>query len=129
MHYNYDKFRLRWRFNYADKHSRYGVWSRPAERPEDMAAFNNRGAIVSATIESQDVTNDSVRVVAECSGSDFVNFEWIATATGFDTSTSQIVGLTLVTSNERCSVYVDGSAAIHKRSEDEKRLNLATFGK
>lgn len=129
MEANYDKLRLRWRYDYLDKPSRCGVWSRPADHVGDMAAFNNKGIVVAALIEAQDVHTDAVRVVAECQGADFVNFEWIAATVGYDAAYSKIMGLTLVTRNERCSVYVDGSASVTKRSDDDKRLNLATFGK
>jgi len=129
MNANFDKIRLRWRFNYAARPSKYGMWSRPAEHAADMAAFNNQSDLVSAEIEAQDIASDRISVVAECPGSDFVNFEWVAAAIGFTASVSSIVGLTLVTRSERCSVYVDGSAAVTHRSDADKQINLATFGK
>lgn len=129
MHANYDAFRLRWRFDFHGKPTRIGQWSRPADRLEDMAAFQNSEGLARASIEAQDVVTQETVTVAECDGSDFCNFQWVSAMWGLAGSHAKIVGLTLVTRDQRCTVYVNGETAVDDRTDEDKSFHYATYGR
>lgn len=129
MFTNPDKIRLRWRFDFAGRAARYGGWSRPASRQEDMAAFRMAEGLVRASIEIQDVTTDDVQTAVECDGHDYVNFKWISAAYGVSAGVQRVVGLMMVTRNYETSVMTDGQVFCRPRDEDDKKFHYATFGK
>lgn len=126
---NFDLVRLRWRFDFLNRPPRYGQWSRAADRLEDMAAFQNADGLKLASIEAQDVVTNKVFTVADCRGEDYCNFQWIYAAWGFDGGHVKIVGLTLVSRDMRCSVYVDGQTSLEPRTEADKKYHYATYGR
>lgn len=129
MNSNFDRIRLRWRFDFHNKPSRFGQWSRPASRNEDMAAFQNAEGLLRASIEAQNVETNEIVTAAECDGHDFCNFQWVSAAFGFTGATAKIVGLAMSTSDEICTVYVDGSTSCKERSDDDKKYHYATYGR
>jgi len=129
MFSNLDKIRLRWRFDFQNRPAKYGQWSMPASRLEDMAAMNNGSGLVLASIEAQDVITQDVFTVASCAGWDFINFEWKCAAYGMDGGYQEIIGLTLVTRERQCHVYTSGETKLELRSDFDKQFNYATFGK
>lgn len=94
-----------------------------------MAAFQNGEGLLRASIEAQSVLTNEVVTVAECDGYDFRNFQWISAAFGFTGSNAKVVGLSMWTRDERCSVFVDGSTSCEKLNEDDKKYHFATYGK
>jgi len=126
---NYDKYRLRWRFDFNGRASRWGQWSRPATRLEDMAAFRNAEGLIRAAIEAQSVETDDIHTVVECDGHDFCNFQWISAAFGLAAPYARIVGIALITRDEQCRVFVDGSTKIENRTEADKKYHYETYGR
>lgn len=128
MHENYDRLRLRWRFDFSNRKPRFGQWTRPASRKEDMAAFNHSQNLVRASIEAQNIATGEILPIAECDGHEFVNFQWISALFGLEGGHVKIVGMALTTRDYRAEVYVDGTSKVEPRSEDDKKFNYATFG-
>lgn len=108
--------------------------------PCDMAAFQDKTNLRSASIEVKEALTTKRYILVECDGHDFVNFSWVAgspVGTALNgslkqerTLRSQIVGLTLVTRDLKVTALIDGSyPQIVPRSDGEKSMNLAGFGK
>lgn len=129
MFTDYDKVRLRWRFDFATRAARYGQWSRQATRAEDMAAFRLAEGLTRASIEIQDVTNEEIQTAVECDGWDYVNFKWICAAYGYVATFQKVIGLMLVTRNFETSVMTDGRVFCRPRDDADKDFHYATFGK
>lgn len=132
------KYLLRWRFDFANnKPSKYGQWSRPATRPEDLAAMVNKDALVRASIEGKDRKTRQIVTIVECDGHDFVNFEWINARHHFCANLGatmiapfhRLLGLKLVTRELKACVFLDGTVLPLQRTEAEKKLHLEGFGK
>lgn len=131
---------VRWRFDYTDhKPTKVGQWCRAGEQPVDMAAYQSKENLATASIEFKANLTGLTKVVAECAGHDFVNFSWVAGACvgaaitkiiGDKQLRGQIIGLTLVTRDMKCTVMIDGQPPkIEARTEAEKAFNYAGFGK
>ncbi len=126
---------LRWRFDYSDdKPARYGLWSRSSRNPIDMAAFVNKENLRRASIEAKNFVNrDDVRILAECDGWDFVNFQWMAEArvSSADSRVTghRLIGLKLVTRDWFFLVFRDGTMQKVPRPEDDKKFHYAGFGR
>lgn len=126
-------YRLRWRFEYADgKPPRVGHWSRSSKDPDEMAAFVSKENLAFALIEGEDMTTWEVKTLASCYGPDFCNFEWIAGAAyglGSGYTFHELIGLKIRGRDKTTSVYYDGSVFEADRSEADKQLHLAGYGK
>lgn len=131
---------VRWRFDYTDhKPTKLGQWCRAGENPVDMAAFQSKENLATASIEVKENLTGKIKILAECNGADFVNFSWVAGACVGAVATKivgerqlrgQIIGLTLVTRDVKCTVMIDGTPPkIEPRTEAEKAFNYAGFGK
>ena len=114
---------LRWRFEYLDR-VKYGMWSNSGTRPEDQAWAQDKTGLVKAKIEAKDVATRQITTIAECSGDQYVNFQWIATATiqpfsinGSTTPITRIVGLRLITKDEKQEVYANGAMRTYPNTD------------
>ena len=129
------KWQLRCRFDFADgRPSWFSQWDKSGPQKSDMAAYQNKTGLVRAAIEGKDVNTRELKVLAECDGHDFCNFEWLAmVVTGasnpFGTFQGMNVGLVLVTRNERCIVESNGTFRVESRTEAEKKIHLAGYGR
>lgn len=129
--------RLRWRFDFPDRPTRYGIWNNSGGSQAESAGTSawciNKTGLVRASIEAEDQEQWTVQTVVECDGWDFVNFRWIAaTPIPFDPGggfqvAGQIIGLAMDTRDNSYSVFIDGSTKITARTEEEKNMNLAGF--
>ena len=123
---------LRWRFDFADRPSRMGMWSQSGTRDEDKASFVNTTGLVRACIEGKDIATREVKALAECDGHDYVVFKWNAAfiSTGsFAAGQHVLTGLKLVTRDLELDVFPSGDVKISARLEDEKNFNYAAFGR
>lgn len=131
------RFELRWRFEFANKINRCGMWSKSSNNPSEMAAFVNKDGLLLAAIEAKNFYTQEQFIIAECQGQDFVNFKWnaerhqILSAPGLYSFANwhQLVGLTLVTREVELAVYFDGSSHIEHRTEEDKNFHYEGFGK
>lgn len=131
------RFDIRWRFDFANKPMRAGMWSQSSKNPADMAAFVNKDGLVLASIEARNFYTQEQFLIAECEGQDFVNFKWCAerhqvvSGTGLYSFANwhNLVGLTLVTRDVELTVYFDGTSQIVKRTEEDKKFHYECFGR
>jgi hypothetical protein len=116
------------------------MWGHPGPKNDDStkAWCHNKSGVVKASIEGKDLNTQRIITLAECDGCDFVNFEWMVNsslpgmlAPGFGSlkPRSRIVGLTLVTREWRINIVDTGEFNRSDRTPEEKRMNLATFGR
>lgn len=129
MFENHDLYKLRWRFDYANRPSKCGQWSKPATRDEDMAARQLKDGLIRASIEGQDISTQEIFTLAECDGHDFCNFQWISAQYGMSPGHAKIVGLAIMTRNQVAQVFVDGSSKILERPENDKNYHYAIYGR
>jgi len=129
------KYDLRWRFDYLNRPTKKGKWSSPGNSPELQAWRQNKENIVRACIEGQDVETQQVVILAECDGHDFINFQWEAVAIFRDASLKfgkpmhALSGLKLITREKEVSVNSAGQVVSRSRTNIEKKINFATFGR
>jgi len=128
---------VRWRFDFAAKPTKYGLWGRPGETKEVQAWCNNGEGLLRASIEGKQIVTREQKLFAECDGHSFVNFKWIAAAgmpafaKGYGEAQlrSRIVGLTLVVRDNEIHVYDTGQIIVSDRTEEDKNYHYATFGR
>jgi hypothetical protein len=119
---------LRWRYDYADKPTKFGQWCVAGETPKDMALYNNKG-IIRAAIEAKDMVSRVVSTVAEADSANFRVFRWLAVARipmglrGEFTPTTNIVGLSMWTMDDCIECYIDGTIKTRPLTNDEKKLH------
>jgi len=126
---------MRWRFDYANRPSKWGKWSSPGKTPEVMAYTQNKEGVIRACIEIRDVTTQEIKPLVECDGWDFVNFQWIAIAMtpgnfmGEVRPVHALVGLKLITRDNEFAAFANGRVMTKIRTEKQKEMNFATFGR
>ena len=129
------KYDLRWRFDYLNHPTKKGKWSSPGNSPELQAWRQNKENLTRAGIEGQDVETQQIVVLAECDGHDFVNFQWEAVAIFQDGSLRSgkaihaLSGLKILTRENEISVNSRGQVVTRPRTDNEKKINFATFGR
>lgn len=130
------RFRLRWRFEYSDKPTKYGMWNSSGDVPEEQAWYQSKEHLTSAVIEGKDIASGRIVRVIEVTGSDFCCFEWCAVSSmgGLSrpgmgqTLNSTIVGLKIVARDKNIFVYVDGQVKVENRN-DQDSDKLFHFGR
>lgn len=122
------RFMLRWRFDYSDgKPTAFGAWN---DTSEGKAALTNKTGLCRAAVEGFDPNAcGGIVTLAECDGWDFINFAWVCLFDLLGSAANRIVGLSLVTREEVREVLLDGRVSRRIRTEDEKKIHLAGFGR
>lgn len=135
MGYIERKYLVRWRFDFAKKPEKFGMWCNPGENPKDQAWCVNKNGLIRASIEGKDFQTREIKTLAECDGPEFCNFQWESSVTlpalsrGTHKIKGAIIGLSLVTVETKIFVYIDGRIMIKKRSDQEKNTHFAAYGK
>lgn len=124
--------RLRWRFDFAGRPSRCGIWN-GAGRPEDGAWAVDKAGLVRAAIEMESVVTQETTVALELDGADYASAQWEAyarvsnvLAPGRVAPPSQIAGLSFLTRTEKITVFVDGRLTRRDLTAEEKKLSTFT---
>lgn len=125
------QLRLRWRFDFADKPTKRGVWDAGSMRPEDAAWAVNKTGLVAAFIEAEIRHSQEELELVRCPGQDFAMFQWEAYAKmpgllkgNFNfTPRTTISGLSILTRNEKITVYVNGKIERKPLNEDQKKFS------
>lgn len=135
--------RLRWRFDFAGKPSRFGIWNNAGGKQDENFGSSawcvNKSGLVRAAIEAEIFEGWQVKTLAEVDGHDFVNFRWIE-ATPAPMSTrgllgqkielkGQVLGLAIDSRDYSHSVFVDLTRKSEPRTEDDKCIQLAAWRK
>jgi len=133
-----DFYLLRWRFDFQTGASRFGMWSQPGNIEQAGAWRQTKSGlhVVRAVIEGKHYVNRTTHALAECSGQEFVMFEWLAFARlnplGLKGSTvprTTLGGLSIVTREEIVTVMVSGEVKRAPRPDAHKKAMFATYGK
>ena len=129
------KYLLRWCFEYHDhKTVKYGMWSHPGEFDTEKAWCQSKENLVRGTIEGKNFITREVSVLAEMSGPDFVNFQWIAAGVQRGRPTGailpwRIIGLMLIGRKTKIKIYDTGTIEKENHNIDYGRINLSGFGR
>jgi len=124
-------YALRWRFDYLDQRSVFGMWN----SPHISAWDKNSDRVVRASIEGKDPETGVTKVMAECDGHVFRNFQWHGVSLvnpnmrGSVTPATTNVGLKILTTTQEVLVLINGQIGKRNLTEDEKALPLATYGR
>lgn len=122
------RYRLRWRFDFLNRPSKFGQWDRDADRLEEKACYQNREGLIRASIEGKNWRTYEVKILAECDGWDFINFAWRAEFRGnAKTSYTRHTGLELWTRDIKKLVLFNGNVVEESRVGDN--YHYATFGR
>lgn len=129
------KFLLRWRFDFSDGKTKYGMWNSvgPKQHGAQMAWSTNKENLISAQIEGKDIHTREVKTLVACDGHDFVNMKWFSAfrsgvfATG--RFQSNIIGMIMQTRELDVCFLIDGNHGTKKRTEYDKNFHYAGFGK
>jgi len=112
------------------------MWNMTQENATDAAWCQSKENLLFAMVEAKHIETREISKVAICNGADFCNFQWIAKVRlnvkpGFGEITKQgkTVGLKIISRDDEISVYCDKSIKVRKRTEEEKKINFAAYGK
>jgi hypothetical protein len=124
-------YRLRWRFDFANRPSRYGVWNGASPHKSDMAAFVPKDGLVRAAVEGIKVARNVNVILAEVDGHNFASFAWDAAVglpsiglQGSFSRESTIVGLSILSRTEKITVYIDGKVKRRPLTGHEMKFKL-----
>lgn len=123
--------RLRWRFDFAGKPTKRGVWDAASGRPEDAAWMVDKTGLVLAAIEGEHRDTQEEMTLVECQGQDFALFQWEAYARcpglgmpAVFTPRTNVAGLSLLTRDEKITVWINGQWERKPLSAEEKEFNF-----
>lgn len=132
------KYRIRWRYDWIDRPSKYGMWSLTTKNEIDQAWNKQKEGLLFATVEGKDVDGKIV-TLCQCPGQDFAFFQWICIArTPLRVMQNrikpsppihQLIGIKMVTRYETISVMNTGHIFREPRSTEDQKFNYAAFGK
>jgi hypothetical protein len=128
---------LRCCLEYSDNKKTWrSMWNMTQENATDAAWRQSKDNLLFALIEAKNIVTRDISVVAVCNGDDFCNFQWIATVAcnstgGFNSVTTRgtNIGLKIISRNDEIIVYCDKKIQLRKRTEEEKKINFAAYGK
>lgn len=120
-------FDLRWRMYWTNRESRKGAWCDPG-RADDVgtkAWMQPKENLARAVIEGRNRKSQLIVPFADIDGQDFIEFRWISAANvplgSFGGAKLKIFGaiqgMTLVSRNEKISVYINGNVVRAENNE------------
>ena len=110
-------WRLRWRFDYSGRGTKYGSWNCSSPLQKDMAAFQPKEGLVSASIEGESTHTFEMRTFYECDGHEYVSCQGEAYGkirnplgiTGAGNPMVFFSGLSFITRDKKVTVFIDGT--------------------
>jgi len=123
-------YRLRWRFDFVNKKSKYGGWNSMSTQPVDMAAFVDKTGLLRASIETESISTYALKTMAEIDGHKYVSCSWKAAASspsflaGSFKTCGSVIGLTMYTEDLEVTVFVDGQIKVNKLKEHQKKIDV-----
>lgn len=129
-------YRLRWRFDFAAKPSKFGTWDLVGAKTYGAWSIPKEG-LVRAVIEGEEIPtaehpSQNIVQLLEVFGDEYVSCQGEVVskipAGGFIDGTvrpqAQVYGISLLTGTEKISVFRDGSNVRRPLTEDEKRFKI-----
>lgn len=129
------KWLMRWRFDFANKPSKFGMWNSPGPRQHGAHAAwsTNKEGLVRASIEGKDIYTREVRTLVACDGHNFVNMKWHAeirhSVGAYGHFPGKPIGMILQTRDEDVLYLMDGQWGRRPRTAQDQDFNYAGFGK
>jgi hypothetical protein len=124
-------YRLRWRFDFMGRKSRYSGWNDNRQDPKSMAAFVNKTGLVRAAIEGERVGQWSIKTLLEMDGHVYASAEWVNALTspaffgsGSFRAAGTPIGLSFLTADKKYTVYVDGQIKVRNLNNYEQKFKL-----
>lgn len=123
-------YRLRWRFEFLNKTSKFGGWNATETRPEFMAAFVKKDKLVAAIIEGERISSWGIKRFVEIEGQKYVSTEWLCAVStailspGVEVKQGSVVGMSMMTDSKKITVYIDGQIKVRDLSDYEKKFKL-----
>lgn len=114
------KYEACWFFEYTDGRRKKGVYNHASQDPRDAAWAQPKAGLLRAGILAR-CGNRVERLVCECSGQDFCNFEWVMDKSALS-GNEQLSGLSVVSRNQRTTFFFDGKINILPRDTSEDKL-------
>jgi len=124
------KYRLRWRFDFVDGKTKYGIWDGASDLFKDKAAAVNKNGLLRASIEGEKIGEWTVKTLLEVDGHKYVSAEWLASASvgafgnGSSTSPGTIVGLGFILDDKKVWIYKNGTGGSRMLTENDKKFKL-----
>lgn len=124
-------YRLRWRFDFADRKSSKGTWNNSGGQGAPKAWEVNKTNLVRACIEGENLFTSEKVCFLELMGSEYAFSQW----EGYVNSPTflrvqslslapQIWGLSFLTQNKKITIDISGSQTSRDLTEDEKKFNF-----
>ena len=124
------KYRLRWRFDFANGTKKIGPWNGNSPHHRDMAFSIKKDGLVRAFIEGEKVGEWVIKPMLEVDGHMYASAQWQTAAgvspfgTGEYTAKGRIIGLSLLTNDEKLTVFVDGRGERRPLTAHEKQFQI-----
>lgn len=137
MHRHVPEYLLRWRYEWKDRPTKYGMWSHSgaADDVHTRAWDKNHDGLLWAMVEAKGYVNRAdQKIVVAVPGCDFLVFQWLALGLlpmfnlkGPTRAATRIGGLKILTRYEEISVLDCGK--IERGPHTSHDINFATYGK
>lgn len=124
-------YRLRWRFAFADKKDRVGIWddNGPSIKENSAWAVDKRG-LTKVFIDCESLIDYTSKTLVECDAQDFALFQWrFISYVNFGNTAQRPIpaGLQMLTRDKKITVYVDGRIDIEDLNEDERGFHFTEY--
>lgn len=126
-------YRLRWRFDFIDRPSKFGIWNGASNNFSDSAAAVNKSGLIRAIIEGEKTGDWVVRPLLEMDGHAYVTSQWVRLANASQLMSSDVqkaslpsslVGLSFLSSDKKYTVYVDGTCSVIDLPKNRMNIKL-----
>ena len=126
---------FRWRFDYADKPSKFGSWMDRAEDASAKAVFQDKNGMIYARIEARRIGQPERKIVAECSHQDYRLFQWVVGSKlnykqgKISSGGSTLIGICLWSRYSKTTAFVDGSVKVEELPIEDQNFNFESYGR
>lgn len=126
-----ERFKIRWRYDYADGSKKFGLWSMPGKHDNEKPSRTYNLSVVYAAIEAKSNIDYKIYQLAECDGNNFVAFQYIAMASiapfgikGEVTPPTYFGGMKLLTKTNVYQVVPSGHISVKPITSGELDLDF-----
>lgn len=127
-------YRLRWRFEFADRMTKIGGWNNCSQNPKEMAAFVDKKKLVMAIIEGERISSWGIKTLLEVEGHNYASMQWVTCLscpmhlngpqhTKY-VQAGDVIGLSILTASHKATVFVDGRGEYRTLTDQEKKFKI-----
>jgi len=125
-------YRLRWKFFFTNgKLPKTGVWNGTSQLVSDSAFAINKEFMESVSIEAENLVTNEILTLVNCPKSEYASMQWEAYARmpaffkgNGGTARENISGLSILTSDEKITAWVNGNISREQLSDHDKKFNI-----